>query len=336
MIAQQLACKLRLPPLPTIRDLVKLYKLRALKQMSQNFLMDERLTDKIVRAAGNIEGHYVCEVGPGPGGITRSIIRKGPQHLVVVEKDKRFMPTLQLLAEACHNSSRMDIVIDDILKYQLAEAFPGVPSCDWMSHSPPINIIGNLPFSISTILLIQWLEAISRRESIWQNGRATMTLTFQKEVAERIVAPIMSNQRCRLSVICQIYCDVKHKFTIPGSAFVPKPQVDVGVVHITPWKTPKTDVPFKVVEKVLRNIFNMRQKYFVRGLETLFPEEKRETLTQQVLLLADMDPTIRPFQISNEEFVRIINAYNALALDHPDILSFDHRACKKLNSDVQV
>uniref|UniRef100_A0A6M2DUX0 rRNA adenine N(6)-methyltransferase n=1 Tax=Xenopsylla cheopis TaxID=163159 RepID=A0A6M2DUX0_XENCH len=317
MSVQQIIHNLRLPPLPTIRDLVKLYKLRALRQMSQNFLMDERLTDKIVKAAGNIEGHYVCEVGPGPGGITRSIIRKGPQHLVVVEKDRRFLPTLQLLAEACHKSTKMDIVLHDILKYQLSDAFPGVPSQDWMSYSPPINIIGNLPFSISTILLIHWLESISRQESIWKHGRATMTLTFQKEVAERIVAPIMSAQRCRLSVICQIYCQVKHKFTIPGCAFVPKPQVDVGIVHIEPWKKPKTDVPFKIVEKVLRNIFNMRQKFFIRGLQTLFPVEKREMLTNQIINYTNMDPTTRPYQISNEEFCRIIEAYYALTIEHP-------------------
>jgi len=95
----------RLPPLPSIRDLIKLYKLRAIKQLSQNFLMDERLTDKIVKAAGNIEGHHVLEVGPGPGSITRSILRKCPKQLIVVEKDYRFLPILELLAQACTDTT---------------------------------------------------------------------------------------------------------------------------------------------------------------------------------------------------------------------------------------
>lgn len=105
-----------------------------------------------------------------------------------------------------------------------------------------------------------------------------MTLTFQKEVAERIVAPISDKQRCRLSVMCQMWCDVKHKFTIPGKAFVPKPDVDVGVVKLTPLKYPLVDLPFKMVEKVIRHVFNMRQKFSIRGGERLFPEEIRPEL----------------------------------------------------------
>jgi dimethyladenosine transferase 1, mitochondrial len=132
----------RLPPLPTIRDLIRLYKLRAIKQLSQNFLMDERLTDKIVKAAGKIEGHHVLEVGPGPGGITRSIIRKFPKHLVVVEKDRRFLPTLELLSEACRNQIKMDIVRGDILKYPTETAFPDCEKTPWDGQKAPIHIIG--------------------------------------------------------------------------------------------------------------------------------------------------------------------------------------------------
>lgn len=109
----------RLPPLPTIRDLIKLYQLGARKQLSQNFLMDLKLTDKIVKAAGNIEGRHVLEVGPGPGGITRSIIKQMPKQLVVVEKDRRFLPSLGLLAEATPNYTKMDIYEADILKYPI-------------------------------------------------------------------------------------------------------------------------------------------------------------------------------------------------------------------------
>lgn len=211
-------CKaVRLPPLPTIRDLVKLYRLRALRQLSQNFLMDERLTNKIVKAAGCIGNHYICEVGPGPGGITRSILRHWPQQLIVIEKDPRFIPTLELLQEACGNNTEMKIEIGDILNYDFENKFPLTISNEWRDIPPPIHLIGNLPFSVSTYLIIKWLHAISEKRSAWSYGRTCMTLTFQKEVAERMVAPVMHKQRCRLSVMCQLWCNVKHKFTIPGN-----------------------------------------------------------------------------------------------------------------------
>lgn len=273
-----LAKPLRLPPLPTIRDLVKLYRLKALRQLSQNFLMDERLTDKIVRAAGKIKNHYVCEVGPGPGGITRSIIKKQPKKLIVVEKDPRFVPTLELLQESCSDYTDMQIELGDIRTYNLEKGFNQAPKHGWFDAPPPIHLIGNLPFSVSTILLVEWLHAISQKSSAWAFGRTSMTLTFQKEVAERMVAPVGHKQRCRLSVMCQFWCNIDYKFTIPGKAFVPKPDVDVGVVTLYPLKNPGVDMPFKIVEKVVRNIFNMRQKYSIRGTERLFPEDLREIL----------------------------------------------------------
>lgn len=134
--------KIRLPPLPTIRDLVKLYRLRAIRQLSQNFLMDENITNKIVRAAGYIKNHYVCEVGPGPGGITRSILKYSPKKLIVVEKDPRFLPTLELLKESCLSTSEMHIDVDDIKNYNLGLCFVGAPKHEWNDQSPPIHLIG--------------------------------------------------------------------------------------------------------------------------------------------------------------------------------------------------
>lgn len=133
---------IRLPPLPTVRDLVKLYRLRARRQLSQNFLMDERITDRIVRTAGKIRNHYVCEVGPGPGSITRSILKKCPKKLIAVEKDPRFLPTLELLQEATRGITDIQIEIDDIMKYNLEKGFEGAPSHDWDDYSPPIHLIG--------------------------------------------------------------------------------------------------------------------------------------------------------------------------------------------------
>lgn len=138
------ASKVRLPPLPTIRDIIKLYRLRAMRQLSQNFLMDENLTNKIVKAAGYLKNHYVCEVGPGPGGITRSILQYGPKKLIVVEKDPRFLPGLELIKEACTNTTEMVINIDDIKHFNLELAFKDVPKRRWEDSPPPIHLIGNI------------------------------------------------------------------------------------------------------------------------------------------------------------------------------------------------
>ncbi|XP_018563538.1 dimethyladenosine transferase 1, mitochondrial [Anoplophora glabripennis] len=327
MVTSKVA-SIRLPPLPTVRDLVKLYRLRALRQLSQNFLMDERLTDKIVKAAGRINNHYVCEVGPGPGGITRSIIKRCPKKLIVVEKDPRFLPTLHLLQEACKSYTEMNIEIQDIRNYNFEEGFKGVQAHNWFEAPPPIHLIGNLPFSVSTNLIIRWLKAVSEKNSAWSFGRSSMTLTFQKEVAERMVAPVTDKQRCRLSVMCQFWCDVQYKFTIPGKAFVPKPKVDVAVVTLYPLKNPIIDLPFKMVEKVVRNVFNMRQKFSIRGASRLFPEEIRDNLSLKLFRLADVEYSARPFELTNEEFARLCYSYKLICDENPGVEEYDSRAPK--------
>ncbi|XP_014368673.2 dimethyladenosine transferase 1, mitochondrial [Papilio machaon] len=323
------ALQIRLPPLPSIKDVIRLYKLRALRELSQNFLLEPRLIDKIVRAAGNIQNNIVCEVGPGPGGITRSIIQQAPRKVILVEKDPRFLPTLELLADACKDKVDIDIITGDILHTDVAHFIPPDVKVGWNDPPPPVNLIGNLPFSVSTILMIRWLEAISRQEGAWSFGRVRMTLTFQKEVAERMSAPILHKQRCRLSVMCQNWCNVKYKFDIPGSAFLPKPEVDVGVVTLTPLKQPIIKLPFKLVEKVVRQIFSMRQKYSIRGAQTLFPEEIREEMALKMYNIADLDPVTRPYQITNSEFGRLCEAYKAIITEHPDLEKYDYRAPKK-------
>ncbi|XP_007903683.1 dimethyladenosine transferase 1, mitochondrial isoform X2 [Callorhinchus milii] len=254
----------RLPPLPTIGEIIKLYKLRAEKQLSQNFLLDLRLTDKIVRNAGSLKDSYVCEVGPGPGGITRSILNAGITQLLVVEKDTRFIPGLQLLAEAA--PGKMKIVHGDILTYKMERAFPKELQTEWKDGPPNVHIIGNLPFNVSTPLIIRWLENVANKTGPFFYGRTQMTLTFQKEVAERLIASTGSRQRSRLSIMAQYLCNVKSCFMIPGRAFVPKPKVDVGVIHFTPLMEPQINQPFKLVEKVVRCVFSFRRKYCHRGI----------------------------------------------------------------------
>ncbi|XP_053317254.1 dimethyladenosine transferase 1, mitochondrial [Spea bombifrons] len=314
---------LRLPPLPTIGEIIKLYNLKAEKQLSQNFLLDLRLTDKIVRKAGNLKNAYVCEVGPGPGGITRSILNASVEELLVIEKDTRFIPGLMLLNEA--SMGKVRIVHGDILTYRMDKAFPAHLQRKWEDDPPNVHIIGNLPFSVSTPLIIKWLEHMANRSGPFSYGRTQMTLTFQKEVAQRLTASTGGKQRSRLSVMCQYLCNVKNCFTIPGSAFVPKPEVDVGVVHFTPLIQPQIEQPFKLVEKVVQSVFQFRRKYCHHGVAILFPEKQRLKLTEQMLMSADVDPTLRPGGLSMKHFQNLCNSYRELCNQDPTLFAYNFR-----------
>nr|KAF6508573.1 transcription factor B1, mitochondrial [Rousettus aegyptiacus] len=324
----------RLPPLPTIREIIKLFRLQAVKQLSQNFLLDLRLTDKIVRKAGNLTDAYVYEVGPGPGGITRSILNAGVAELLVVEKDSRFIPGLQMLSDAAPGKLR--IVHGDVLTFKIEKAFPESLKRQWEDDPPNVHIIGNLPFSVSTPLIIKWLENVSHRDGPFAYGRTQMTLTFQKEVAERLTASTGSKQRSRLSVMAQYLCSVEQVFTIPGRAFVPKPEVDVGVVHFTPLTQPRITQPFELVEKVVQNVFQFRRKFCHRGLSMLFPETRRPESTGKLLELADVDPTLRPRQLSVSHFKSLCDAYRQMCDEDPRLFAYNFREeLKKSKSKFQ-
>ncbi|XKL63285.1 hypothetical protein PGB90_005649 [Kerria lacca] len=153
-----------------------------------------------------------------------------------------------------------------------------------------------------------------------------MTLTFQKEVAERIEAPVMSAQRCRLSIMCQNWCEVQHRFNIPGRAFVPKPKVDVGVVHFKPYKTPIIPLPFQLVEKVATAIFRYRQKFVRKGLETLFPDHCSEKLVTEILQKSEIPQENRSFQLSLSEIGRICCAYKNIIEKSPALYKFKYNS----------
>ncbi|XP_017269554.1 dimethyladenosine transferase 1, mitochondrial [Kryptolebias marmoratus] len=323
MAASSKVPSLRLPPLPTVGELIKLYKLRAEKQLSQNFLLDLRLTDKLVRQAGSLRGAHVCEVGPGPGGLTRSILNAGAADLLVVEKDSRFIPGLKLLSEAAPD--RMRIVHGDILTYRMDRGFPAQISKPWEEDPPNLHIIGNLPFNVSTPLIIKWLENIANRTGPFTFGRTQLTLTFQKEVVERLTASTGCRQRSRISIMAQYLCTVRKCFVIPGQAFVPKPEVDVGVVHFTPLVQPQIQQPFKLVEKVVRNIFQFRRKHCHKGIERLFPEVCRAELTQEMMQQADVDPVLRPTELTIPHVRALTEAYAQLCAHEPDLLGYEFR-----------
>jgi len=314
----------RPPPLPSVRDLLKMYRLRAQKQLSQNFLLEPRVTERIVKAAGKMEGGWVVEVGAGPGSITRPIIQAAPSNVILLEKDKRFLPTLEMLAES--SSCPVEIILGDVLSFNMENMFPKEFKKPWADNPPNIHLIGNLPFNIASPLIIKWLRAVSKRENAWAYGRTQMTLTFQKEVAERMIAPVLTKERCRLSVMVQNWCHVELKHIIKGSAFVPKPKVDVGVVHLVPLVNPVIDLPFDMVEKVVRCLFSFRQKYCIKGLSKLFPLEQRDTLVVDLLKDAGIPPTSRPFQLTIPEVGRICFSYASIVSDQPALRDFNHRA----------
>uniref|UniRef100_A0A674AYU1 rRNA adenine N(6)-methyltransferase n=1 Tax=Salmo trutta TaxID=8032 RepID=A0A674AYU1_SALTR len=289
--------KIALFCLPTIGEVIKLYNLRAEKQLSQNFLLDMRLTDKIVRQAGSLRDTHVCEVGPGPGGLTRSILSAGTADLLVVEKDNCFIPGLNLLSEAAPGKLR--VVHGDILTYRMDRGFSKPNSTKTVPLDPPdLHIIGNLPFSVSTPLIIKWLENISNRTGPFVYGRTRLTLTFQKEVAERLTAS---------TYLCAV--------TIPGRAFIPKPEVDVGVVHFTPLAQPQIKQPFKLVEKVVRNVFQFRSKHCHKGIEMLFPETERLELAE----------VMSPTELSIPDIRALADAYSRLCSENQGLLTYDFR-----------
>ncbi|KAB7500295.1 Dimethyladenosine transferase 1, mitochondrial [Armadillidium nasatum] len=310
----------RLPPLPSIGDILKLYNLDAKKKLSQNFLLDNKLRSKLVCAGGKLKDCHVIEVGPGPGSLTRNIFQQKAFHVHVIEKDPRFLPTLELLKEATYG--RLSIHIGDVLKFDMKPLIPEELKREWEGDTPMIRIIGNLPFSISTPLIFKWLEQISKRSDIWCFGRVPLTLTFQEEVAQRMVAHPCHFQRSRLSIMCQNWCEVDHKFVIPGRAFIPKPDVNVSVVYMTPRIKPLIDLDFKLVEKVVFAVFSQRGKYCKRGVERLFPEHLREELVKKLLIVSDIDSTKRPYELSMKDFDRIVHCYAALLEENPTLKKY--------------
>nr|Q1A705.1 RecName: Full=Dimethyladenosine transferase 1, mitochondrial; AltName: Full=Mitochondrial 12S rRNA dimethylase 1; AltName: Full=Mitochondrial transcription factor B1; AltName: Full=S-adenosylmethionine-6-N', N'-adenosyl(rRNA) dimethyltransferase 1; Flags: Precursor [Vermamoeba vermiformis]ABB97064.1 mitochondrial transcription factor B-like protein [Vermamoeba vermiformis] len=328
---------MRLPPLPTIGELIRLFGLSAKQQLSQNFLLDLNITDKIVRSSGDLTNKTVIEVGPGPGGLTRSILKAGAKKLVVIEKDRRFLPALEVLRHAAGNidgspweeafltksemdakrymsyapnKSRMQIVMNDVLRVDEQEILQHIHApidsndkTQW-ENMAPITIIGNLPFAISTELTIKWLKQIQGRHGAFRFGRAEFILMFQKEVADRLIANPGTKQYSRLTVMTQQLCSVKKLSDIPGSAFVPKPDVDASLVSMVPRVTPLgVNVPTPTLEYVCRQVFGQRRKMINNSVKTLGPE------AEILLARAHIDPTLRPEQLTVPQWCDLARAY---------------------------
>ncbi|XP_013380044.1 mitochondrial dimethyladenosine transferase 1-like [Lingula anatina] len=312
-------------PLPTVRDLIKMYKIRAEKQLAQNFLLCTKTNRRIVNAAGKIKNNYIFEVGPGPGGITRAILEKNVLGLTVVEKDKRFLPGLELIKDTAKHTE-MEIFIGDILSFNMNQRFPDELKEQWEDGLPKIKILGNLPFNISTGLILKWLEDISNQNGAWSYGRVPLTLTFQKEVAQRLAAPINSKFRSRLSVMSQYLCDVNHVYNIPAEKFRPKPEVDAGVVNFVPKVEPLIKQPYPLVEKVVRHVFHYRQKRCQKSISTLFPPDQTAEYTQEMIRAAEIDDRARPFQLAIEQYAQLCEKYSEICQHDPLLRDYDYRS----------
>jgi len=240
-----------LSSLPPLRDVIAEHGLNAKKSLGQNFLFDMNLLSRIVRTAGPLEGHTVYEVGPGPGGLTRAILAAGAERLVAVEMDERAWPIHEDLNE--RSGGRLSLIRGDAMKVNEAEVL----------GTGPIRIIANLPYNVGTALLIRWLTLPT-----WPPFWSSLTLMFQKEVAERIVAKPNTSDYGRLAVLAQWRAKPRIAFEVPRQAFTPPPKVTSAVVHIEPCE-PVADVPLKSLEAVTAAAFGQRRKMLRASLKSL-------------------------------------------------------------------
>lgn len=238
-----------LADLPPLREVIRTYGLRAEKKLGQNFLLDQNLTDKIVRHAGDLNG-TVFEIGPGPGGLTRSLLSSPAQKIIAIEYDPRAIEALSGLQTAA--SGRLEVICADALTFDLMQA--GGP--------PPYHIVANLPYNIATPLLIGWLKQIRACRAY-----DSLTLMFQKEVAARITAPPGGQSYGRLSVMAQWLCAVKRLFDVPASAFTPPPKVTSSIIRLAPRALPANAPSFEAMEKVTAAAFGQRRKMIRTSLK---------------------------------------------------------------------
>ena len=238
-----------LPELPPLREVIKRHGLSASKALGQNFLFDEQLLDKIAAIPGNLNGQHVYEVGPGPGGLTRALLRAGA-IVTAVERDHRCMPALAELADAFPGKLR--IIDDDAMKINPAAEI-----------GAPFHIVSNLPYNVGTALAVGWLSAES-----WPPAWQSLTLMFQREVAERIVAAPGSDAFGRLAILAQWRATAKIAMPVHRSAFTPPPKVMSAVVHITPAAAPD-GVRMGVLEKLTGAAFGQRRKMLRQSLKSL-------------------------------------------------------------------
>ncbi|MCB1398352.1 MAG: 16S rRNA (adenine(1518)-N(6)/adenine(1519)-N(6))-dimethyltransferase RsmA [Rhodobacteraceae bacterium] len=264
--------------LPPLREVIAAHDLQAKKALGQNFLLDLNLTARIARAAGDLTGADVIEVGPGPGGLTRGLLAEGARRVLAIEKDARCLPALAEIAAAY--PGRLQVIEGDALRV------------DPLEHlTPPIKIVANLPYNVGTELLVRWLTPAQ-----WPPFWSSLTLMFQKEVAERIVAKPGSKAYGRLAILAQWRAEARIVLTLPPTAFTPPPKIDSAVVHLTALPAPRYPADPAVLERVTAAAFNQRRKMLRASLKGL---DKQVEARLERLGIA---PTARAEEIGLEQF----------------------------------
>lgn len=316
-----------LPPLPTLRDILAMYQLRAKKNLSQNFILNPSLLNKFASLC-DLKDKYVVEVGPGPGGITRAALEGGCKEIHVIEKDPRFLPSLQLLKTASGN--RLHINMGNCLNYNSSAIFNKEKlRKDWEGDElPDIRLIGNLPFNISLPYFIKLCGWIQTRSNIFSYGRVQCVFTFQHEIAHRLICAPGDPERSRLTIFAQNFVRTEYLHTVPGSAFVPKPDVDVGIVKIIPLKKPFIDLPFPFIEKVVTTSMAMKNKKILHNVARLFPKDVSYDKAHELCEIAGIDETILSTSLTMEDFDRICHSYKFMIEKNPQFKSYMNRSLK--------
>ncbi|MDZ5648491.1 16S rRNA (adenine(1518)-N(6)/adenine(1519)-N(6))-dimethyltransferase RsmA [Nitrospirillum sp. BR 11828] len=270
--------------LPPLRDVIARFDLGARKALGQHFLLDLNLTARVAAAAGDLAGVTVIEVGPGPGGLTRALVESDAKAVIAVERDSRFVAALADVVETA--AGRLTIVEGDALAVDMTAIAPA-----------PRAIVANLPYNVGTPMLVGWLRQIREFRSL--------TLMFQKEVVERIVAVPRTKDYGRLAVMSQWLAEARLVFDIPPQAFSPPPKVMSAVVHITPRVLPDDAPSFKDMERVVAAAFNQRRKMLRAGLKGLVAQP------EPLLEAAGIPPTARAEEVDVAGFVRLAHAWRA-------------------------
>lgn len=264
--------------LPPLREVIAAHGLTARKQLGQNFLMDLNLTARIARSAGDLSACDVLEIGPGPGGLTRALLAEGARRVLAVEKDERCLPALAQIAARW--PGRLAVISDDALRVDAAALL-----------APPVRVVANLPYNVGTELLVRWLTPAS-----WPPFWSSLTLMFQREVADRIIAKPGTGAYGRLAILARWRSDARIVLTLSPTAFTPAPKVHSAVVHLTALAEPRFPADPAVLERLTRAAFGQRRKMLRSALRGLAPD------IEQRLLAAGIPPTARAEEIGIEAF----------------------------------